>query len=50
MPHLIALVRPLTTGQGPALGPAVLHLAWLLVFAAVPFLLARRRVAARLFD
>jgi hypothetical protein len=49
MPHLIALARPLTTGT--ALGPwAPLHLAFLVLLGLVPFLLARQRLRARMFD
>lgn len=50
MPHLIALVRPLTTGQALAWAPSVGHLLYLVLFAVVPFEIARRRIAARMFD
>ena len=50
MPHVIALVRPLTTGAGLALLPAAGHLAWLAVLFVVPYLLAVRRVRTRMFD
>ncbi len=50
MPHLIALVRPLTTGQALALAPSVGHLLYLALFAVVPFEIARHRIAARMFD
>src|SRR5262249_22287539 len=50
MPHLLALVRPLTTGNGPAFWPGIGHLACLLLFLALPFALARRRIAERMFD
>ena len=50
MPHLIALVRPLTTAQEIALAPAAGHLLYLALFAVVPFEIARRRIAARMFD
>ncbi len=50
MPHLITLVRPLTTGQAIGLAPLSGHLLYLVLFAVVPFAVARRRVAARMFD
>ncbi|MFO1070234.1 MAG: ABC transporter permease [Geminicoccaceae bacterium] len=50
MPHVIALVRPLTTGTGLSLLPAVGHLLWLGVLFVVPYLLAVRRIRARMFD
>jgi lipooligosaccharide transport system permease protein len=50
MPHLIAVVRPLTTGQDLAPLPVLAHLAYLLAFTAVPFAVARQRLAARMFD
>jgi lipooligosaccharide transport system permease protein len=50
MPHLLALVRPLTTGQALALTALAGHLAYLVLFAVIPFELARRRIAARMFD
>jgi lipooligosaccharide transport system permease protein len=50
MPHLLAIVRPLTTGVGIGLLPLLGHLAYLSIFFVVPFLLARRRVAQRMFD
>ncbi len=50
MPHVIALVRPLTTGAGLSLLPAVGHLLWLGVLFVVPYLLAVRRIRARMFD
>jgi lipooligosaccharide transport system permease protein len=50
MPHLLALIRPLTTGIGQALWPALGHLGYLLLFCIVPFALARRRVRQRMFD
>jgi lipooligosaccharide transport system permease protein len=50
MPHLLALVRPLTTATGPAFWPALAHLGYLLLFFVVPFALARRRIARRMFD
>jgi lipooligosaccharide transport system permease protein len=50
MPHLIAVVRPMTTGQAMAFLPTIGHLAYLLAFTIVPFLVARHRLAARMFD
>jgi len=50
MPHLLAVVRPLTTGMGVAALPLLAHLAYLALFFVLPFALARRRVAQRMFD
>ncbi len=50
MTHLIQLVRPLTAGQPLALGPALLHVVFLAVIAVGAFLLAERRLRARMFD
>lgn len=50
MPHLIALVRPLTTGQELGLTPSLGHILYLALFAVIPFEIARRRIAARMFD
>jgi lipooligosaccharide transport system permease protein len=50
MPHLIALVRPLTTGQALELPASVGHLAYLAAFGLLPFALARHRLAARMLD
>ncbi len=50
MTHLIAVIRPLTTGT--ALDPAwtLLHVAFIVLPAALAFFLAHRRFARRLFD
>ncbi|MDX1649958.1 MAG: hypothetical protein R3263_08915 [Myxococcota bacterium] len=46
--HLIAIIRPLATGAGPA--AAALRLAYLVALAAAPFLPPSRKVAGRMFD
>lgn len=50
MPHLIAVVRPLTSGQALAAFPTAGHLGYLLLFTIAPLVIARQRLAARMFD
>lgn len=50
MPHLLALIRPLTTGAGLEPLPALGHLAVLLAYFAIPFTVATARIRARMFD
>ena len=50
MPHLLALVRPLTTGTGLQPLPAAAHGLVLLAYFVLPFGAAVARVRRRLFD
>jgi len=50
MTHLIAVLRPLTTGAPLHGGLVVLHLAYIMLLALGAFLLARHRFGQRLFD
>jgi len=50
MTHLIAVIRPLTTGADLGLAPATLHLAYLALLTSLAFWAAHRKLAARLFD
>jgi lipooligosaccharide transport system permease protein len=50
MTHLIAVVRPLTTGEALAAGPLLVHLLYPALLAVVAFWLAHRRLSRRLFD
>jgi lipooligosaccharide transport system permease protein len=50
MTHLIPIVRPLTTGQELALAPMLGHSAYLLALASLAFVLAYRKLEARMFD
>jgi lipooligosaccharide transport system permease protein len=48
--HLIAIIRPLTSGQFLDLPMAALHLAILMLLGVVMFWLAHRKLKARMFD
>ena len=50
MTHVVAVVRPLCSGQELGLGAAFLHIAYLAVVLVLTFLLAYRRLRARMFD
>jgi lipooligosaccharide transport system permease protein len=50
MTHLIELVRPLTAGQDLGLAASLGHLSYLIALCVAAFLLAYRRLRARLFD
>jgi lipooligosaccharide transport system permease protein len=50
MTHLIAVVRPLTTGGTLELAPLVVHLLYPAALALAAFWLAHRRLSRRLFD
>ena len=50
MTHLIQVVRPLTAGQELALAPMLGHSAYLLALASLAFVLAYRKLEARMFD
>jgi lipooligosaccharide transport system permease protein len=50
MPHLLALVRPLTTGTGLEPLPAAGHGLVLLLYFVVPFVAATARIRRRMFD
>jgi lipooligosaccharide transport system permease protein len=49
MTHLIAILRPLTTGT-PLGAIVLLHLVFIVLIGIAAFGLARRRFAERLFD
>ena len=50
MTHVIELVRPLTAGQSLDPWPSAAHLGYLIVLCVVAFVLAHRRLRARMFD
>ncbi len=50
MTHLIAVIRPLTTGEALAFGPFLVHLAYPAALAVAAFWLAHHRLRRRLFD
>ena len=50
MTHLIAVIRPLTTGTDLHLGFALAHLGYMVGLAALAFWIAHRRFGQRLFD
>ncbi len=50
MTHLIAVIRPLTTGEALMLGPLLVHLLYPAGLALAAFWLAHRRLSHRLFD
>jgi hypothetical protein len=50
MTHLIEVVRPLVAGQDLGLLAALGHTAYVAALAVVAFIVAYRRLHARLFD
>lgn len=50
MPHLLALVRPLTSGAGLEPLPATAHGLVLLLYFVIPFVAATARIRRRMFD
>lgn len=50
MPHMVSVVRPLTTGQAIDVLPTLGHLAYLLALSALAFWIANKRMAKRMFD
>ncbi|MGI9437628.1 MAG: ABC transporter permease [Geminicoccaceae bacterium] len=48
--HVIGIIRPLTAGQPLSIGMTILHLTFLAMLGGLMFLLAHRKLKARLFD